>query len=184
MLALISCSWASSAQNLEYGILAGIHDTGATSKVSGLTAKSLISARLGGVVNVPVADKFKFQTGLIYVQRNFEMNAGSFFGIPISATAKFTYLDVPLLAQYDIDAVWSVEGGAILSVNVGHSIDGYGTSTSASGVKTLVPQLKLGGSGKFSGNWAAEGYYEQGLGDIYAGAKNYSTFGVNFFYWL
>ncbi|MBX7231062.1 MAG: PorT family protein [Bdellovibrionales bacterium] len=167
----------------EYGVSLGVHQTDASSTNDALSVGNVFNFRLGGIVMLPFTESFKFRSGLMFTQRHLELDMTT-----SKPTAKFDYIDVPALAQYQFNENFGLYGGLIVGFNVNHklTVDNppAGVSTSAKGVKSMLPLFQVGINGTFQDEFGLEVYYERSVGDIYQDAKDYSVYGINFIYLL
>ena len=172
---LLALVVGASAQAQDYGLTAGFSQSNATASGSGVSTTGEFGFRAGGVAAFPLVDNLKFRTGLIFAQRHFDVTvAGN------KATARFDYLDIPVLVQYNFNDMMGVFGGLVAAVNVNHNID----SGSITGSKGLYPLVQAGFNATFDNMYGIEIYYEYGLGEFADNLKNFSVFGANFIYWL
>src|SRR5262249_15575962 len=148
-------------------------------------ASSSVSGRMafdGGLIaSFELVPNVRFRSGLLYDQRPFDVK----FTGGTKASFNFAYLDVPVNMQYNFSPMFGVFGGLIAAVKVSDSVDvptafaGY-----TPGMKSMYPLINVGGNFLFNDMIGLEAYYEMGMGDISDNAKNYSTFGFHFIYWL
>lgn len=170
------------AQAQDFGIILGVQESNATASNAGWSTSGEFGFKIGGVVSAPLADKVNFRSGIVYTQRHFDLkdSAGD------KLVNSFDYIDVPALVQYNFTENFGIFGGLMVAFNVNDSVSSSNSSlsTTVTGNKSLIPLVQIGFNGTFNNQYGVEAYYEQGLGDIYDGAKNFSVFGANFIYWL
>lgn len=172
---LMALMLGASAHAQDYGLTAGFSESNATAGQSGYSTTGEFGFRAGGVAAFPLVDGLKFRTGLIFAQRHFDLTVSG-----NKATARFDYLDVPVLVQYNFNDTIGVFGGLIAGINVNHNID----SGTVTGSKGLYPLVQGGFNATFDNMYGIEIYYEYGLGEFADNLKNFSVFGANFIYWL
>lgn len=169
-------------QAQEYGFLAGVHQTTASTDISGATLDGQFNFKAGLTMGFELAPGMRFRTGAIYNQRHVELNYGA-------GTRKdkvnFDYIDVPANFQYNFNEMVGLFGGLVVGINVSDKIDvPAGVTASSPGANGLIPLADVGVNFLFADMIGFDVYYEQGLGKFADHMKGFSTFGGNFIYWF
>ncbi len=197
--AVIGLLISSTAMAQEYGMQIGLHQTNAKvdAGTTGITGST--SGRLGFDLGLAVAFElmpgFRFRSGLMYNQRQFDYkitNTGNAGTLGIN----FAYLDVPVMVQYNFNPMFAVYGGLIAGIKASDTIKTYSSlSTAQVDMKSLYPLLTVGGNFTFDDMIGFDLYYEMGMGEFATAKaipaatndlslKDYSTFGMHFLYWF
>ncbi len=122
-IALSTCllSGIASAQtNLNYGVRGGIN----LSTMSGDTYSDLgyrPGLVLGGYVTMPRTDKWSLQAELVYSQegaRNANYDFSSFSTVVYDQKLKYDYLNIPVLARYQVADKVDVQGGPQIGIRL------------------------------------------------------------------
>ncbi len=175
VLGALLISTVSHAQ--EFGLLAGVHQTGADSSVASEKVNGVFNFKLGAVAAFELTPGMKFRTGALYNQRNVEYK----YNTGAEADLKFAYLDIPALVQYNFNEMFGLFGGLVIAVNIN---DDTKPKAQAIDATTMLPLLSLGANLMFQDMIGFDIYYERGMGEISRLHETYSTFGVNFLYWF
>jgi len=171
VLAGLTISGTALAQ--EFGFTGGFHNSSASEKNGSGSISSEIGYKLGLALKFPMVDQLNFKTGLIYSYRPFEYSG-------TSVKAKFAYLDIPVLVEYKFNDMVGVFGGLVMGIKVSDKIS---TGATPTGMEDIIPLAQVGVSFLFDDLYGFDIYAERGLGDIYDGAKDYTSFGANFVFW-
>jgi hypothetical protein len=179
VLTLAFALMGTAAHAQEVGVLGGFAMTTADSRADGVSYGGKVNFRLGVPVAFELVDKLKFRTGLIYTQRHIEIKEGGMTG-----TAEFEYFDIPVLVQYKIHEMFGIFGGLTMAINSKKSAEIGGVSGDATGTESILPLVTVGVTTLFNDMIGFDFYYERGIGNIADDAKDFSTFGANFIYWI
>lgn len=142
---------ANSAQAMDItakGVKAGLNlgsFSGADSDISGMTKKSRMGIAVGGFVNLKLADKLSLRPEVMWVQKGVSYDAD-----PIFTHTRLSYLDIPLMIQYDavsgnfpINVFGGVNVGILLTAE--GELEGTGTAADGKGdVKADTTTLDYG----------------------------------------
>ncbi|MBX3023063.1 MAG: PorT family protein [Bdellovibrionales bacterium] len=181
LLAISAVFISFAAQAQEYGFLAGVHQTTASTDVNGASTDGKFGFKAGLTMGFELAPLMKFRTGAIYNQRHFEVKAGA-----TTVEWNFDYLDVPALFQYNINETFGLFGGLNIGININDrtNIKPSVAVTPDNEANGLIPLVQVGGNFLFEDMIGFDVYYERGLGKIGKDVKDFSTFGANFIYWF
>jgi hypothetical protein len=129
--------------------------------LSGQGVSSLISFHIGGQVSIPVADKFSIQPEVLYSGEGAKATGGKFL---------LGYLNIPVLAEYNIAKGLNVEAGPQLGFLL--SAQAEPTSGPSTDIKSQLKStdfaLVLGLNYKFTESIGADARYNIGISDINA----------------
>lgn len=187
-LALICGVMVSSvAMAQDYGLTIGIHQTTAT--VDGLTASGVpvsgsVSGKLGFdaglTASFELVPNVRFRTGLLYDTRQFDYKINNIGKVSYN----FAYIDVPVNVQYNFNQTVGIYGGLIVGIKASDSTSIPSGFTYDPDMKSLYPLVNAGFNFMFNDMIGFDLFYEAGLGEFADHAKNYSTVGMHFIYWL
>ena len=107
IIAIFSFSYIN-AQEVHFGAKAGVSFANLTGDVEGLNMRT--GLHVGGVVEIPISDKFSFQPELLYSMQGAK-EKDSYEGETYEATLKVDYLNVPLMAKFYVAEGFSIEAG-------------------------------------------------------------------------
>lgn len=181
---------SSAAYAQDYGLTIGVHQTSAsvdagdsTTLLNGKTgsANGSLGYDLGLTASFELMPDFRFRTGILYDYRPFDykLDSGG------TAHFRFGWIDIPVNVQYNFTQMVGIYGGLIVGVKASDSVDVPTSLTSKSpGAKALYPLLNGGVNFMFNDMIGLDVYYEYGMGSFADNAKNYSTVGMHFIYWL
>ena len=101
------------AQDIKFGVKAGANLASLNGDLEDL--KSKFSFHIGGVVEIPITDKFSFQPELLYSSQGAEYDDGlDFGGISLNAKINLDYLNIPLMAKYYVIENLGLEFGPLV----------------------------------------------------------------------
>lgn len=163
----------------EYGVLAGVHQTGADSNMTGDSVDGVFNFKAGFAAAFPLTNQVKFRTGLIYDQRHVKYK----YSTGAEVDLDFDYFDVPALVQYNVNEMFGFFGGLVIGINANDSAKPK-ASAPAIDATSLLPILSLGVNMMFQDMIGFDVYYERGMGDVSRLHENFHTFGANFLYWF
>ena len=118
----------SNAQGVRFGAKAGANFSNAsgddTDGFDGLTCLNI-----GAVAEIEVSELFAIQPEVTYSMRGFK---------DMEFTIKLDYVDVPVLADFEIADGLSLQGGPVFGINVSGKVeDGAGNDTDLEDISTL-----------------------------------------------
>lgn len=162
-----------SAQDL--GVILGYRSDNADADGAKVSAPGNFQGGL--LAKFPTSETLWIRTGLVYAQRNINLEAN---GTGIKTDYKLSYFEVPLGALYKFSDFGGVFAGANIALNLGNSCDVEGGgSCSISGLNSSPTFFQFGGSFKIAPNFGFELYYEGGLSSIATGINNERAVVVN-----
>jgi hypothetical protein len=183
---------SAAAQAQDYGVTIGIHQTTATVD-SSITAANpnygtgsvngTLGFDLGLTASFELVPGFRFRTGALYDTRSFDYKLTGSGRDGQTVGFRYAYIDVPVNAQYNFTPMVGIYGGLIVGIKASDSMNLPNGMTGGS-VKSLYPLANVGVNFTFNDMLGFDLYYESGLGEFADKAKNYSTVGAHFIYWL
>jgi hypothetical protein len=170
----------------EFGAMAGIHNGKSDLISSSLSSENVLGYRLGILMKTELTESVQFRSGLIYTVRNTEHESAGVFRSELD----LSYLDIPVLFEFNMSEIVSVFAGPVVAINVGDNkkdtnlTTGASTQGSIDDVESLYLLAQVGVSFNFDGI-GFDVYYERGLGEyIKDGAEDFSAYGANFVLWF
>ncbi|MBT8259478.1 MAG: PorT family protein [Bacteroidia bacterium] len=98
------------AQDIGYGLKAGLNLATITGdETDDLSSRFAFHA--GGVVNFGISDKFSVQPEVLYSAQGFDFEGSDFGFDGMDGTFKMDYINIPVLAQYEVADGFSLEAG-------------------------------------------------------------------------
>jgi len=185
-LVLIGSSSMATAQ--EYGLSLGFsQNTAEVDQPAG--SNGTMEGKLGFSGGVAVAFElmpgFRFRSGLLYSQRQAD------FKFPNSKyQLNLSYLDVPIMAQYNVNPMFGLFGGMVVGIKASDSVKNPAGATKLDlDMKAMYPILAFGANFTFDDLIGFDAYVERGLGEYASapggyGFKDSTTFGLRFIYWM
>lgn len=182
---IIMSLFMAQAQAQTFGLQAGVHNATAELDGAGLDEKAELNYRLGVVGLIDLTDMVSFRTGLTYTTRHtvHEGTGGS------ELKLKFSYLDVPVLFQFQLNEMIALYAGGVVGFNMD---DKFELSGPISGDGTWDDTESMIILGQIGANFMFDGigfdlYVERGLTDL-AGTDggtqsktvDFMTYGANF----
>ncbi|WP_179020139.1 porin family protein [Winogradskyella forsetii] len=108
--------------DIKFGVKAGANLATLNGDLEDL--KSKLSFHIGGVVEIPLTEKFSFQPELLYSSQGAELDEGlGFGGVSFNAKYKLDYVNVPLMAKYYVIDNLGVEFGPLVGFLVSAKFD-------------------------------------------------------------
>ncbi len=138
--------------------------------VAGAETNAKLGYQFGLTATFPMAEKMSFRSGLLYTQKNIEVET-----TVITQDYKFTYVEIPLTALFKFADYGAVYGGLNLSLNLD---DDCGTAT-CSDVESLTTPIVVGATFKFAPQMGGNLYIEKLSGDIANNVKDFTAVGAN-----
>ncbi len=124
---------------------------------TGCTADTQTMFSAGATTMFDLGNQFGLRTGGVVTQRGYKQTAAS-----ISTAANFTYLDIPVLPEYQINEMFTAYAGVVVGLKASRTCDFGGTTCSDLSDKSLVTPLQVGGTYNIDKQWAARLTYETG----------------------
>jgi opacity protein-like surface antigen len=161
-LAVVVLTTLSANAQVQFGAKGGLNIANLGGDgLSGQGISSLISFHIGGQVSIPIAGKFSIQPEALYSGEGAKATGGKLL---------FNYLNIPVLAEYNIAKGLNVEAGPQLGFLL--SAEAKPTSGASTDLKSDLKStdfaLVLGLNYKFTENIGADARYNIGLSDINA----------------
>ena len=178
---LLTASLPVCAKDITEGLKVGLNITGFTGKDAKPEGGTIIQNSgliAGGYVIIPVKNEFSFQPEFLYsVKGATYKSVATFMAGCSEEIIKLTYIELPLLARYDVPSrgaakpniVFGPAFGVKLSARTETRSLGVNESGSITGIKTIDPGLVLGGGidiGAAGGKITLELRYTMGLATI------------------
>jgi len=186
--------FSSAAMAQDYGLTVGVHQTTATTDVAtsgggwmdGTTGSmsGSLGYDLGLTASFELIPNFRFRTGFLYdyMPADYKITAGPHGTGTLGV--RFSYIDIPVNAQYNFTQMFGIYGGLIVGVKASDNANvpsGYQDSPNA---KALMPFYNVGVNFLFNDLIGFDVYYKGGIGSFADDFKNFSTVGMHFIYWL
>lgn len=160
----------------EFGATGGFHYSTATAKAGGVDEEGEIGYKLGLVARFEMVNQLNFRSGVLYSFRPFDFKSGG-----TTYSHEFAYIDVPALVELKLNDMAGIFGGVVIGINADDKISGGAT---AEGLNDIIALLNAGVSLIFNDLYGFDIYAERGLGDVYDGAEDITSFGANFVFWF
>ena len=105
-----------------------------------------------------LGNQFGLRTGGVVTQRGYKQTdtAGQ------NGAANFTYLDVPVLPEYQINEMFTAYAGVVVGLKASRTCDFGAATCDAFSDKSLVTPLQVGGTYNVDKQWTARLTYETG----------------------
>ncbi len=116
-VAVFGFSQAQAQDEIKFGVKAGVN----FAKLTGDAvedADGRTGFHIGGVVEIPVSEKFSVQPELLYSQQGLQQKE-SFEGIDFESKLKLDYIHVPVMAKFYVADGFALEAGPQFGFNVG-----------------------------------------------------------------
>lgn len=145
------------AQGVRFGAKAGANFSSATGDdVPDISSRTGLN--IGAVVNIPVSELFSVQPEVTYSMRGFK--DGEF-------TIKIDYVDVPILADFEIVDGLSLQGGPLFGINLSAKVeDGDGTEGDIEDISTLNAAAAIGAQYELPMGLFFQVRYDIGFNDL------------------
>ena len=111
----------------------------------------------GATTMFDLGNQFGLRTGGVVTQRGYKQTVAT-----TSTAANFTYLDIPVLPEYQINEMFSAYAGVIVGLKASRTCDFGAANCDALSDKSLVTPLQVGGTYNIDKQWAARLTYETG----------------------
>lgn len=156
---------------LSYGIKAGLNIASLNASGDDGDVSSQAGFYGGAFVNFSVAEKFSIQPELLYSMQGAKLGEGEVEGVTVSAKQKLDYLNLPVMAQYQVaDGLYLEAGpqlGFLLSAET--TVEGNGvknTVDSKDAFKSIDFGLGFGAGYKLPIGLGINARYNLGLANI------------------
>ena len=137
--------------------------------VTGGETNAKVGYQVGVTAAFPVADMWSIRSGLLYTQKNVELE-----GTP-NQDLKFTYAEVPVTALYK----FADYGGVYAGINLSMKLDDDCGTAFCKGVKSLTTPIVVGAAFKFAPQLGGSVYLESLSGEVADDVKNFTAIGAN-----
>lgn len=111
----------------------------------------------GATTMFDLGNQFGLRTGGVLTQRGYKQTDAS-----VSNAANFTYLDIPLLPEYQINEMFTAYAGVVVGLKASRTCDFGAATCNALSDKSMVTPLQVGGTYNIDKQWAARLTYETG----------------------
>ncbi len=111
----------------------------------------------GATTMFDLGNQFGLRTGGVLTQRGYKQTQSS-----VSNAANFTYLDIPVLPEYQINDMFSAYAGVVVGLKASRTCDFGAATCDALSDKSLVTPLQVGGTYNIDKQWTARLTYETG----------------------
>lgn len=111
----------------------------------------------GATTKFDLGNQFGLRTGGVLTQRGYKQTSSS-----VSQAANFTYLDVPVLPEYQINDMFSAYAGIVVGLKAARTCDFDTTTCGSLSDKSMVTPLQVGGTYNIDKQWTARLTYETG----------------------
>ncbi|MGJ8593286.1 MAG: porin family protein [Aquaticitalea sp.] len=115
-VAVFGFSQAQAQEEIQFGVKAGVN----FAKLTGDAvedADGRTGFHIGGVVEIPISEKFSVQPELLYSQQGLQSKE-SFEGIEYESKLKLDYIHVPVMAKFYVTEGFAIEAGPQFGFNV------------------------------------------------------------------
>lgn len=121
----------------------------------GVNSQTMFAA--GATTKFDLGNNFSLKTGGLLAQRGYKQTSAG-----VSNSVNFTYLDVPVLPEYQINDMFAAYAGIVVGLKASRSCD-FGTAACESlSDKSMVTPLQVGGVYNINPQWTAHLTYETG----------------------
>lgn len=170
------------AQATDFGWQVGVHRSTAEFENLNASEEPRINFRLGLTTKTEFSSAFYLRSGLTYTTRHTLHDSAG-----VLLRVRFEYLDVPVLAGFQITEEFSVYGGAIVGLNVAKKFElnpgPYGTMQDVSDLLVLG---QVGANYMFQDDMGVDLFVEHSAMDMAGDAggnqnvlKNFFSYGIN-----
>ncbi len=111
----------------------------------------------GATTMFDLGNQFGLRTGGVVTQRGYKQTDTT-----VSTATNFTYLDIPVLPEYQINDMFTAYAGVIVGLKASRACGFDATTCNALSDKSLVTPLQVGGTYNIDKQWAARLTYETG----------------------
>lgn len=182
LLFVLLSTMALNATAQNYGLLAGISSNN-IDKNGNPAVKSEIGWRAGVIGMFDLTSSVNLRTGVTYTDRSFSIKETN-----TDAKVKYTYIDIPVLFQFQMNDMVGIYAGPVVAINSGKKVsgtlNGSATNSDVTDMKSIYLLGQVGANFNFDGI-GFDVYYERGFGVTSTdGYKDYSIIGANFVLWL
>ena len=146
---------------------AGEAITGCTG-TCGVNSQTMFAA--GATTKFDLGNNFSLKTGGLLAQRGYKQTAAG-----TSNAVNFTYLDVPVLPEYQINDMFAAYAGIVVGLKASRSCDFDAAQCDSLSDKSMVTPLQVGGVYNITNQWAAHLTYETGATLSSATGADYKT---------
>jgi hypothetical protein len=168
-LAVVAISF-SAAQAQYFGIKGGLNfsklNTGNTLDLEDFNDKYLTGLHVGGYVNLKLSEKLSFQPELMYAMKGTKFDY-ELLGAPGEVKLRLDYIEIPLLAVYNIGSMIQLQAGPYIGflVNADYTSDSDEESIDTDNFESFDFGLSGGVAFNFSALQVG-GRYNYGIPDV------------------
>lgn len=179
LVTVVACTISAHSQEIRMGAKAGVNFANMSFKPSdGEDFKSRTSFHIGGLVEIPITDKFSVQPEILYSSQGSQLKESEeYMGQKVNSEIKFKldYVSIPVMAKYYVIDGLGLEAGPqfgiLVSAKGEYEFSGFGMSESGSEdlkdeLKTLDIGLGFGASYRLDMGVFFGARYILGLTDI------------------
>lgn len=123
----------------------------------GCTADTQTMFAAGATTMFDLGNQFALRTGGVLTQRGYKQTTGT----AAAESVNYTYLDVPVLPEYQINDMFTAYAGVVVGLKASRSCGVTGGCDAISD-KSLVYPMQVGGVYNIDKQWAARLTYETG----------------------
>lgn len=168
LLVIMFAMTASAANYTDMALEIGIRSQ--NGDVTGAETNAKMGYQFGLTAAFPVAEKFSFRSGLLYTQKNIEVESGA-----TKRDFKFTYVDIPLTGLFKFADYGGIYAGLNLSLN----LDDDCGAGNCSNVESMTTPFIFGATFKFAPQLGGNVYVETLSGDVADNVKDFTAVGAN-----
>lgn len=123
----------------------------------------------GATTKFDMGSNFAFRTGGMITQRGYKQTQTG-----VSDAVNYTYVDVPLLPEYQINDMFTAHAGVVLGLKANRTCD---ASSNCAGFedKSMVLPVQIGGTYNIDQQWMARLTYESGSALTTSNGVDYKT---------
>jgi len=149
----------SNTTTFRWGPTAGVNFSGVTGDdVDNVNSRTGI--RVGAVASIGISEVFSVQPEIVYSMRGWK--DGEF-------TIKVDYVDVPILADFEVYDGLSLQGGPIIGFNISGEVEGGGNTSDLDNIESVGYGFVVGAQYEFSMGLFLNARYDMGLNDVFSG---------------
>jgi len=149
----------SNTTTFRWGPTAGVNFSGVTGDdVDNVNSRTGI--RVGAVASIGISEVFSVQPEVVYSMRGWK--DGEF-------TIKIDYVDVPILADFEVYDGLSLQGGPIIGFNISGEVEGGGNTSDLDNIESVNFGFAVGAQYEFSMGLFLNARYDMGFNDVFSG---------------
>lgn len=121
----------------------------------GVNSQTMFAA--GATTKFDLGNNFGLRTGGLLAQRGYKQTDAG-----VSNSVNFTYLDVPVLPEYQISDMFAAYAGVVVGLKASRSCDFGAAACDSLSDKSMVTPVQVGGVYNINPQWTAHLTYETG----------------------